>query len=61
MQPILDHIDNVVRPTLRNYVAADRAFMEAQKAGAGVDEARNAAMLAARHAAIAATSARPNC
>jgi hypothetical protein len=52
MQPILDHLDNIVRPTLRNYVTADRLFMEAQKSGAGVDEARHAAMLAARHAAI---------
>ena len=52
MQPILDHIDSVVRPTLRTYVAADRTFMEAQKAALDVDEARNAAMLAARHAAI---------
>jgi hypothetical protein len=52
MPAILDHMNNVVRPALRNYVAADRAFMDAQKAGAGVDEARHAAMLAARHAAI---------
>jgi Holliday junction resolvasome RuvABC endonuclease subunit len=52
MQPILDHLDNIVRPTLRNYVTADQLFMEAQKSGVGVDEARHAAMLAARHAAI---------
>jgi hypothetical protein len=47
---ILDHLDNIVWPTLRNYVTADRLFVEAQKSG--VDEARHAAMLAARHAAI---------
>ena len=52
MQAILDHLKNVVRPALRGYVAADRAFMEAQKAGAGVDEAKAAAMLAGRQAAI---------
>lgn len=52
MQPILDHLDNVVRPTIRHYVAADRLFIEAQKSGDGVDEARHVVMLAARHAAI---------
>lgn len=52
MQPILDHLNNVVRPSLRNFVTTDRAFMAAQKVSAGVEEARHAAMLAARHAAI---------
>jgi hypothetical protein len=33
MQPILDHLDNIVRPTLRNYVTADRLFMEARQVG----------------------------
>jgi hypothetical protein len=52
MQPILDHLDNIVRSALRNYVTADRSFMEAQKSGTSVDEARQGTMLAARHAAI---------
>lgn len=52
MQPILDHLKNVVRPALRGYVWADRVFIEAQKAGAGVDVAKAAAMLAGRQAAI---------
>jgi hypothetical protein len=52
MQPILDHLNNVIRPALRNFTAADRAFMAAQRTSAAVDEVRHAVMLAARHAAI---------
>jgi hypothetical protein len=52
MQPILDHLNNIVRPSLRNFAAVDRAFVDAQTAGAGVEEARQAVMLAARQAAV---------
>lgn len=52
MLPILDHPNRVVRPALRGYVAVDKAFMEAQNAGTGVDDAKATAMLAARQAAI---------
>lgn len=48
MQPIVNHLNNIVRPSLRNFTAADRAFVVAQAAAAGVDEARQAVMLAAR-------------
>jgi hypothetical protein len=51
MQAILDHIDTVVRPALRNYSAAEATFTAAQNDGAGVDEALNQVMLTARQAA----------
>jgi hypothetical protein len=50
MQAILDHIDTVVRPALRNYSAAEATFTAAHD-GAGVDEALNQVMLTARQAA----------
>ena len=51
MQAILDHIDTVVRPALRNYSAAEATFTAGQNDGAGVDEALNQVMLTARQAA----------
>lgn len=51
MQAILDHINTVVRPALRNYSAAEATFTAAQNDGAGVDEALNQVMLTARQAA----------
>jgi hypothetical protein len=51
MQAILDHIDTVIRPALRNYSAAEATFTAAQNDGAGVDEALNRVMLTARQAA----------
>jgi hypothetical protein len=52
MQPIVDHLNSIVRPSLRNFTAADRAFVAAQTAAAGLEEARQAVMLAARQAAV---------
>jgi hypothetical protein len=52
MQPILDHLNNIVRPSLRNFMAADQAFVAAQSAAVDVDDARQAVMLAARQAAV---------
>jgi hypothetical protein len=51
VQAILDHIDAVVRPALRNYSAAEATFTAAQNDAAGVDEALNQVMLTARQAA----------
>jgi hypothetical protein len=48
MQPIVDHLNNIVRPSLRNFTTADLAFAAAQIAATIVDEARHAVMLAAR-------------
>ena len=53
MQPIIDKFNSLIRPALRNFAVADTAFVAAQAAGTGVDEARQAVMLAARQAAIA--------
>ncbi len=52
MQPIIDRFNSLIRPALRNFAAADAAFVAAQTVGTGVDEARQAVMLAARQAAI---------
>jgi hypothetical protein len=52
MKAVLDHMNGTIRPALRSFVVADAAFMNAQKAGAGVEEARQAVMLATRQAAI---------
>ena len=52
MQPIIDHLNSIVRPSLRNFTTADRAFVAAQTAAAGVEETRQAVMLAARQAAV---------
>jgi len=52
MQPIIDQFNSLIRPALRNFAAADADFVAAQAAGTGVDEARQAVMLAARQAAI---------
>jgi hypothetical protein len=52
MQPILDHLNNIIRPSLRNFTAVDGAFVGAQSADTGVKEARQAVMLAARQAAV---------
>jgi hypothetical protein len=51
MQPIIDRFNSLIRPELRNFAAADAAFVAAQTVGTGVDEARQAVMLAARQAA----------
>jgi hypothetical protein len=52
MPPIVDHLNSIVRPSLRNFTAADLAFVAAQTAAAGVEESRQAVMLAARQAAV---------
>src|SRR6266702_2875920 len=52
MQPIVDHLNNIVRPSLRSFTTADLAFTAAQKAATVADEARHTVMLAARQAAI---------
>lgn len=52
MQQIIDHLNSVVRPSLRNFAAADREFVAAQAAAVGVEEARQVVMLAARQAAV---------
>jgi hypothetical protein len=52
MQSIINHLNGVIRPSLRNFTTADRAFVAAQTAAAGVEDARQAAMLAARQAAV---------
>jgi hypothetical protein len=45
MQPIIDRFNSLIRPALRNFAAADAAFVAAQTVGTGVDEARQAVML----------------
>jgi hypothetical protein len=52
MQQIIDKFNSLIRPALRNFAVADAAFVAAQAAGTGVDEARQAVMLAARQATI---------
>jgi hypothetical protein len=53
MQPILDHIDDVVRPALRRYMAAQDASTAALQSNdpGAVGAARQDVMLAARQAA----------
>jgi hypothetical protein len=50
MQPILDHINGVVRPALRKYISAERALTGALEAGdiAAIDAAREDVVLAGR-------------
>lgn len=52
MQPILDHIDQAVRPALRKYIAAEKFLTDAQVAGdaAATVTTRQDVMLAARQA-----------
>jgi hypothetical protein len=52
MHAILDHLDNIVRPALRNFVAAEKAFTTVQLANEDVTETKLAVMLAARQAAM---------
>jgi hypothetical protein len=50
MQPILDHIDTVVRPALCKYQAAEKVLTGALQSGNSSTVARQDAMLAARQA-----------
>src|SRR5262245_50408897 len=52
MQPILDHIARAVRPSLRNYLAAEEALTSALASNdsGAVNTARQEVMLAARQA-----------
>lgn len=49
MQQILDHIDTIVRPALRKYLAAEQALTDARNSE-HADAARQDVMLAARQA-----------
>jgi hypothetical protein len=51
-KPILDHIDDVVRPALRKYLAAEQGLTDAlqSEVGGGACTARQDVMLAARQA-----------
>ena len=53
MQKVLDHVDRIVRPALRDYLAAERALNTAHdtKDNAAIDAARSDAMRKARSAA----------
>jgi hypothetical protein len=52
MQPIFDHIASVVRPALRNYLAAEKTLTIAVKSNdtSALDASRQDVMLAARQA-----------
>jgi hypothetical protein len=54
MQAILDHLDNIVRPALRNYLSAETALNAAHEAKDpnAIESARNAVMRVARTAAV---------
>jgi hypothetical protein len=54
MQAILDHLDNIVRPALRNYLSAEMALNAAHesKDPKAIDAARKAVMRVARSAAV---------
>ena len=54
MRPILEHVERVVRPALRKYLAAERVLTEAvlSRDAIAIDAAREEVKLAARQAAV---------
>src|SRR6267142_279731 len=54
MQTILDHLENVVRPALRDYLSAEMVLNDAHRSNAAdaIEVARKAVMRAARIAAV---------
>jgi hypothetical protein len=54
MQTILDHLNNIIRPALRDYLSAESALNDAHRSkdADSIETARKAVMRTARTAAI---------